>query len=222
MRQSFSTIYVWRFPLPRYNLQSVPSEAPWPTASHNLPGWPIRLLPTPIEMPGEIPISGKIPHGLGRKPRRVESHAARRRRPFRRWPRYAVGLADCGQGLLRPCRRAHQLRYEVLPRLERNRQARFVADRAIARVGAVITGKTHLHPLAYGITGENPDFGDCLQPGNPDALTGGSSTGAAPACLRAPQSPPSALIQAAPFACPPRSAGSQAIARPRAAAIGEA
>jgi Asp-tRNA(Asn)/Glu-tRNA(Gln) amidotransferase A subunit family amidase len=45
--------------------------------------------------------------------------------------------------------------------------------------GAVITGKTHLHPLAYGITGENPDFGDCLQPGNPQALTGGSSSGAA-------------------------------------------
>jgi len=44
--------------------------------------------------------------------------------------------------------------------------------------GAVITGKTHLHPLAYGITGENPDFGDCLQPGNPSALTGGSSSGA--------------------------------------------
>ena len=45
--------------------------------------------------------------------------------------------------------------------------------------GAVITGKTHLHPLAYGITGENPDFGDCVQPGRPDALTGGSSSGAA-------------------------------------------
>jgi aspartyl-tRNA(Asn)/glutamyl-tRNA(Gln) amidotransferase subunit A len=44
--------------------------------------------------------------------------------------------------------------------------------------GAVIVGKTHLHPLAYGITGENPDFGDCLQPGNPGALTGGSSSGA--------------------------------------------
>jgi Asp-tRNA(Asn)/Glu-tRNA(Gln) amidotransferase A subunit family amidase len=30
--------------------------------------------------------------------------------------------------------------------------------------GAVITGKTHLHQLAYGITGENRDYGDCLQP----------------------------------------------------------
>lgn len=44
--------------------------------------------------------------------------------------------------------------------------------------GAVIIGKTHLHPLAYGITGENPDFGDCLQPGKDHALTGGSSSGA--------------------------------------------
>jgi Asp-tRNA(Asn)/Glu-tRNA(Gln) amidotransferase A subunit family amidase len=49
--------------------------------------------------------------------------------------------------------------------------------------GAVITGKTHLHPLAYGITGENPEFGDCRQPGNPDALTGGSSSGAAASVL---------------------------------------
>lgn len=44
--------------------------------------------------------------------------------------------------------------------------------------GAVITGKTHLHPLAYGITGENPEFGDCMQPGDDGALTGGSSSGA--------------------------------------------
>jgi Asp-tRNA(Asn)/Glu-tRNA(Gln) amidotransferase A subunit family amidase len=45
--------------------------------------------------------------------------------------------------------------------------------------GAVIVGKTHLHALAYGITGENPEFGDCIQPKNPGALTGGSSSGAA-------------------------------------------
>lgn len=49
----------------------------------------------------------------------------------------------------------------------------------LRRSGAVITGKTHLHQLAYGITGENQDFGDCLQPGNTAALTGGSSSGAA-------------------------------------------
>ena len=49
--------------------------------------------------------------------------------------------------------------------------------------GAVITGKTHMHPLAYGITGENPEFGDCLQPGDASALTGGSSSGAAASVL---------------------------------------
>ena len=45
--------------------------------------------------------------------------------------------------------------------------------------GAVIVGKTHLHALAYGITGENPEYGDCAQPRDPGALTGGSSSGAA-------------------------------------------
>jgi Asp-tRNA(Asn)/Glu-tRNA(Gln) amidotransferase A subunit family amidase len=45
--------------------------------------------------------------------------------------------------------------------------------------GALIVGKTHMHPLAYGITGENPDYGDCLQPKHPQWLTGGSSSGAA-------------------------------------------
>ena len=53
-----------------------------------------------------------------------------------------------------------------------------VAERLRA-AGAVITGKTHLHQLAYGITGENKDFGDCLQPRDAGLLTGGSSSGAA-------------------------------------------
>lgn len=53
----------------------------------------------------------------------------------------------------------------------------------LRKAGAVITGKTHMHPLAYGITGENPEFGDCEQPGNPGALTGGSSSGAAASVL---------------------------------------
>jgi len=44
---------------------------------------------------------------------------------------------------------------------------------------AVIIGKTHLHALAFGITGENPDYGDCVQPADPGAFTGGSSSGAA-------------------------------------------
>jgi aspartyl-tRNA(Asn)/glutamyl-tRNA(Gln) amidotransferase subunit A len=45
--------------------------------------------------------------------------------------------------------------------------------------GAILTGKTHLHQLAYGITGENADFGDCVQPRDASVLTGGSSSGAA-------------------------------------------
>ncbi len=40
-------------------------------------------------------------------------------------------------------------------------------------------GKTHLHPLAYGITGENPDYGDETQPRDAKLLTGGSSSGGA-------------------------------------------
>jgi aspartyl-tRNA(Asn)/glutamyl-tRNA(Gln) amidotransferase subunit A len=44
--------------------------------------------------------------------------------------------------------------------------------------GCLITGKTHLHPLAYGLTGENPDYGDCVQPRDAGLLTGGSSSGA--------------------------------------------
>src|SRR5258705_3331363 len=58
------------------------------------------------------------------------------------------------------------------------RQDSAVAKRLRAQ-GAVITGKTNLHPLAYGITGENPDFGDCLQPADATLLTGGSPSGGA-------------------------------------------
>jgi len=47
--------------------------------------------------------------------------------------------------------------------------------------GAVITGKTHMQMLAYGITGENRDYGDCLQPADATSLTGGSSSGSAAA-----------------------------------------
>jgi Asp-tRNA(Asn)/Glu-tRNA(Gln) amidotransferase A subunit family amidase len=56
-------------------------------------------------------------------------------------------------------------------------------DSAVAarlkEIGAVIVGKTHLHPLAYGITGENPDYGDETQPRDATRLTGGSSSGGA-------------------------------------------
>src|SRR6202453_3541684 len=48
----------------------------------------------------------------------------------------------------------------------------------LRQAGAIITGKTHLPQLAYGITGENPDFGDCLQPADSTLLPGASSPGA--------------------------------------------
>ncbi|SFR99772.1 amidase/aspartyl-tRNA(Asn)/glutamyl-tRNA(Gln) amidotransferase subunit A [Granulicella pectinivorans] len=53
-----------------------------------------------------------------------------------------------------------------------------VAER-LREVGCWIPGKTHLHPLAYGITGQNAFYGDCLQPRDAALLTGGSSSGAA-------------------------------------------
>jgi Asp-tRNA(Asn)/Glu-tRNA(Gln) amidotransferase A subunit family amidase len=51
--------------------------------------------------------------------------------------------------------------------------------RRLRDAGAVIMGKTHLHQLAYGITGENSEYGNSLQPRHPDLLTGGSSSGSA-------------------------------------------
>ncbi|MBV9874187.1 MAG: hypothetical protein JO025_05625 [Verrucomicrobia bacterium] len=50
-------------------------------------------------------------------------------------------------------------------------------------VGATIMGKTHLNQLAYGLTGENVDFGNCVQFDRPNLLTGGSSSGAAASVL---------------------------------------
>lgn len=52
---------------------------------------------------------------------------------------------------------------------------------AVAAAGAVLAGKTHLHEFAYGITGENPHYGDCEHPRFPGRTTGGSSSGSAAA-----------------------------------------
>jgi aspartyl-tRNA(Asn)/glutamyl-tRNA(Gln) amidotransferase subunit A len=52
---------------------------------------------------------------------------------------------------------------------------------ALAKAGAVLAGKTHMHEFAYGITGENPHYGDCERPGFPLRTTGGSSSGSAAA-----------------------------------------
>ncbi len=50
---------------------------------------------------------------------------------------------------------------------------------ALRAAGGVLAGKTHLHEFAYGITGENPHYGDCEHPKFPGRTTGGSSSGSA-------------------------------------------
>lgn len=50
---------------------------------------------------------------------------------------------------------------------------------ALGAAGAVLAGKTHMHEFAYGVTGENPHYGDCERPGFPGRVTGGSSSGSA-------------------------------------------
>ena len=52
---------------------------------------------------------------------------------------------------------------------------------AVNAAGGVLAGKTHLHEFAYGITGENPHYGDVEHPHLPERTTGGSSSGSAAA-----------------------------------------
>ncbi len=50
---------------------------------------------------------------------------------------------------------------------------------ALRAAGATLAAKAHMHEFAYGITGENPHYGDCEIPGHPGRTTGGSSSGSA-------------------------------------------
>ncbi len=50
--------------------------------------------------------------------------------------------------------------------------------------GAIECGRTQLNEFAFGLTGENPHFGDCPHPTRPDLLSGGSSSGSAFAVAR--------------------------------------
>ncbi len=50
--------------------------------------------------------------------------------------------------------------------------------------GAVECGRTQLNEFAYGLSGENPHFGDCPHPTHPELLSGGSSSGSAFAVAR--------------------------------------
>ena len=51
----------------------------------------------------------------------------------------------------------------------------------LAEAGSVLTGKTGLHELAYGITSDNPHFGTIRNPHDPTRIPGGSSGGSAAA-----------------------------------------
>jgi len=50
--------------------------------------------------------------------------------------------------------------------------------------GAIECGRTQLNEFAFGLTGENPHFGDCPHPEQPELLSGGSSSGSAFAVAR--------------------------------------
>ena len=51
-----------------------------------------------------------------------------------------------------------------------------IAER-FREAGAVLLGKTNLHPFAFGPTGENDDYGHMHNPWNPERISGGSSGG---------------------------------------------
>lgn len=61
----------------------------------------------------------------------------------------------------------------------RNRDGSLVSE--LRKLGALPLAKTHLHEFAYGLTGQNPHFGDVAHPLFPDRTTGGSSSGSAAA-----------------------------------------
>lgn len=101
--------------------------------------------------------------------------------PNTRPPLYGIpiSLKDCFdlEGTVTTCGSRFYAQHN--PIAQQNSQSNSQIVQRLLDAGAVITGKTHLHQLAYGITGENRDYGDCLQPHHPTLLTGGSSSGAA-------------------------------------------
>ena len=63
----------------------------------------------------------------------------------------------------------------LLPKKERDGKLPHV----LRGVGAVLAAKTNMHEFAYGLTGENPHYGDCEHPHYPERTSGGSSSGSA-------------------------------------------
>ncbi len=51
----------------------------------------------------------------------------------------------------------------------------------LREAGAVLLGKLNMHEFAYGVTNENPHYGNAVNPWDPDRIPGGSSGGSAAA-----------------------------------------
>lgn len=60
-------------------------------------------------------------------------------------------------------------------------EADAVAVRRAREAGAIVVGKTATHEFAWGITCDNPHYGPCRNPWDPDRIPGGSSGGSAAA-----------------------------------------
>jgi aspartyl-tRNA(Asn)/glutamyl-tRNA(Gln) amidotransferase subunit A len=65
----------------------------------------------------------------------------------------------------------------LLPPVPATADAPVVAS--LRRHGCVIIGKTNLHEFAYGVTSENPHYGNVLNPRDESRVAGGSSGGSA-------------------------------------------
>ncbi|HNC24742.1 MAG TPA: amidase family protein [Opitutaceae bacterium] len=70
---------------------------------------------------------------------------------------------------------------EFLPEVRPPASADSALVQRLRARGAVLAGRTHLHEFAYGITGENPHYGDCEHPQFEGRTSGGSSSGSAAA-----------------------------------------
>ncbi len=66
-----------------------------------------------------------------------------------------------------------------LPEVRPTPDADGFAVASLRRSGAVLAGTSHLHEFAYGVTAENPHYGDCEHPRFAGRTTGGSSSGSA-------------------------------------------
>jgi len=93
-----------------------------------------------------------------------------------RVPALVKDLFDVGG---EPTRAGSTFLAEVRPQRAPGHDGAFPRD--LQRAGAVLAGKTQMVEFAYGLTGENAHYGDCVHPQFPDRTSGGSSSGSAAA-----------------------------------------